>query len=274
MGSSSEDSPGTPTRSDEILEILRKGKTFAEELLRENERLRLRIIQLENEKLDTVPAEVEAERDRLRSENGKLRERLELYERRFAAVESENQDFARRYVEVEQQNEALANLYVASYQLHATLDPAEVAQAITDIVVGLIGAAEFAVLLVDEETSELVVTTGEGVEERFASARVPLDASGLEGRVATTGQSFFGEPGSDEEDLACVPLTLKGECVGVIAIYRMLSQKRGGYTAIDHELLNLLAGQAATALVSSRLYAAQDRRLKTMEGFIKLLKET
>ena len=260
MSSKPEETPNTPAKSDELLEILRKGRTFAEELLRENERLRLRIIQLENARLDDAPAEVAAELDRLRSENGRLRERLETFEKRFSEVETENQDFARRFVEIEQQNESLANLYVASYQLHATLDPAEVAQSITDILVGLIGAAEFAIMLVDDESNELVVAAGEGVEGRFPGGRSP-GGDGVEGRVVSSRQPFFGEPGTADEQVACVPLLLKGGAVGVIAIYRMLSQKRGGLTPIDHELLNLLAGQAATALISSRLYAAQDRRM-------------
>jgi nitrate/nitrite-specific signal transduction histidine kinase len=273
MSSQPEETPSVPAKSEELLDILRKGRTFAEELLRENERLRLRILQLENERMDATSGEAAAELDRLRVENGRLRDRLASFESRYTAVETENQDFARRFVEVEQQNEALANLYVASYQLHSTLDPSEVTQSITDIVVGLIGASEFAVLLVDEESNELVLTTGESVEGRFAGERSKV-GEGLEGRVAESRQAYFGAAGSDDAEVACVPLMLKGECVGVIGIYRMLSQKRGGFTPIDHELLNLLAGQAATALVSSRLYAAQDRRLKTMEGFIKLLKES
>jgi nitrate/nitrite-specific signal transduction histidine kinase len=273
MGSSSEEVPGIPPRSEELLEILRKGKTFAEELLRENERLRMKIVSLENERIEATTGEALAELDRLRAENARLRERVALIDKRFADVENENQDFARRYLEVEQQNEALANLYVASYQLHSTLDPAEVATAITDIVVGLIGASDFAVLLVDEETRDLVVSGGEGVEARFPEGRVGLE-TGLEGRVATTGKAYFGETGTPDADVAVVPLNLKGEVVGIIGIYRLLSQKRGGLTPIDHELLNLLAGQAATALVSSRLYAARDRRQKAMGGFIKSLKES
>ena len=273
MSSQPEETPNVPAKSEELLDILRKGRTFAEELLRENERLRLKILQLESDRPDANASETASELDRLRVENGRLRDRLAAFEARYAAVETENMDFARRFVEVEQQNEALANLYVASYQLHSTLDPTEVTQSITDIVVGLIGASEYALLLVDEETNELVVTTGEGVDGRFESERMKL-GDGLEGRVAASHEPHFGTKGEDDAQVACVPLMLKGECVGVIAIYRMLSQKRGGLTTIDHELLNLLAGQAATALVSSRLYAAQDRRLKTMEGFIKLLKES
>jgi GAF domain-containing protein len=248
MGSSSDDTPGTFPRSDDLLEILGRGRAFAEELLRENERLRLRVVQLEH------GGEIEA----VRAENAVLRERIAVLERRFADVESVNTDFGERFLEVERQNEALANLYVASYQLHATLDPAEVIAAIAEIVTGLVGAREFAILLVDDEGGRLDLAAGEGVEMRFPTGSVPLE-SGIEARVARSGEAFFGEDGPDREPVAYVPLMLMGRCVGLICIYRMLSQKRGAFTAVDHELLNLLAGQAAAALVSSRLYAASGR---------------
>jgi hypothetical protein len=252
MGSSSEDTPGIPAKSEELLDILRKGKTFAEELLRENERLRLKIVRLENEGMDAAR---DAESDRLRAENARLQARLDLYERRFADVESENQDFARRYLEVAEHNEALANLYVASYQLHSTLDPDEVVAAVVDIVSGLVGASEFALFLAGGAGGDLAIAASEGVEDRFPDGRLP-GPDGLERRVAATREAYFGDPAGPDAQVACMPLVLKDECVGLIAIYRILSQKGGAFTAVDHELLNLLAGQAASALVASRLFAA------------------
>ena len=257
MGSTSEDAPGFFAKSEELLDILRKGKTFAEELLRENERLRLRILQLEKERME-APAPNDAEMARLRAENARLRERVDMIDRRFAEIEIENSDFVRRFVEVETQNEALANLYVASYQLHSTLDPDEVTQAISEILTGLVGARDYAILLVDDASRSLKLAAGEGVEERFPGGRVPL-GEGVEGRAAASGATYFGSEAAGDPETACVPLTLKGECAGVIGIYGLLSQKKGGYSAVDHELLNLLAGQAAAALVSSRLWAARDR---------------
>src|SRR3954467_12856043 len=99
MGSSSEDPPGIPAKSEELLDILRKGKTFAEELLRENERLRLKILQMEKERLD-APSAGEVEMARLRAENARLHERIDMIDRRFAEIEIENSDFVRRFVEV------------------------------------------------------------------------------------------------------------------------------------------------------------------------------
>jgi GAF domain-containing protein len=44
------------------------------------------------------------------------------------------------------------------------------------------------------------------------------------------------------------------------------------FDALTRELLGLLAGHAATALMSSRLYSAVDRKLRTIESFMDLIK--
>lgn len=259
------------SKSEELLEMFRKGKVFTEELMGENERLRLRTLQLEKEKMDlsgTLVREVE----RLRLENGQLAQKLEFLNSRFHQIEAENKDFAQRYVEVEEQNESLANLYVASYRLHSTLDPVEVVQCISEILMNMIGSEEFGLFVVDEETNELVLAGYEGdIADRLERGRISF-GEGLEGMVAQTGDAFFTEDAADTGEVcACIPLKIKERVVGVVAIYKLLVHKRG-LSPLDHKLLELLAGHAATALVSSKLYAAADRKLKTIEGFMSLLR--
>jgi nitrate/nitrite-specific signal transduction histidine kinase len=259
------------SKSEELLEMFRKGRAFTEELMYENERLRYRIVQLEREKMDlsgTLMREVE----RIKLENAELTQKIEFFNCRFEEIEAENKDFAQRYVEVEEQNESLANLYVASYRLHSTLDPSEVVQCISEILMNMIGSEEFGLFVVDEESSELVLAGLEGeIAARLDRGRVSF-GEGLEGLVAQTGDPFFAEGAGDlGEVCACIPLKIKERVVGVIAIYRLLAHKNG-LSALDHKLLELLAGHAATALVSSRLYAEKDRKLKTIEGFMSLLR--
>jgi len=96
-------------KSEELVDMLRKGRAFTEELMCENERLRYRVVQLEAEKLS--PSEtLTKELERLRFENGRMAQKLEFLDGKFQQVEAENKDFAQRYVEVEEQNESLANL--------------------------------------------------------------------------------------------------------------------------------------------------------------------
>jgi transcriptional regulator with GAF, ATPase, and Fis domain len=95
---------------------------------------------------------------------------------------------------------------------------------------------------------------------------------GIEGAVAIRGDSYFSQAaGKDNEVLVCIPLKMRGSVIGLISIHQLLSHK-AKLNALDHELLQLLAAQAATALVSSKLYATADRKLKTMEGLMNLLR--
>ncbi|HLG13764.1 MAG TPA: GAF domain-containing protein [Blastocatellia bacterium] len=259
------------SKSEELLEMFRKGRAFTEELMYENERLRYRIVQLEKEKMDlsgTLMREVE----RLRLENSQMAQKLDFLDGRYQEIEAENKDFAQRYVEVEEQNESLANLYVASYRLHSTLDPLEVVECIKEILVNMVGTEEFGLYVVDEESSELVLAGCEGeIAQRLERGRVAF-GDGLEGMVAQSGEPFFtDDAGEGGEVCACIPLKIKERVVGVIAMYKLLPHKMG-LSALDHKLLELLAGHAATALVSSKLYAVADRKLKTIEGFMSLLR--
>jgi hypothetical protein len=259
------------SKSEELLEMFRKGRAFTEELMHENERLRYRMVQLEKEKMD-LSATLMREIERLRVENAQYGRKLDFVDGRFQEIEAENKDFAIRYIEVEEQNESLANLYVASYRLHSTLDPIEVVDCIKEILVNMIGSEEFGLFVVDEDTSELVLAGSEGeILMRLERGRLQL-GTGLEGMVAQTGEPFFTEDaGESGEVCACIPLKIKDRIVGVVAIYKLLSHKPG-LSALDHKLLELLAGHAATALVSSKLYAVADRKLKTIEGFMNLLR--
>lgn len=260
------------SKGEELLEMMRKSREFTDQLMKENERLRLKTVQLEKDLLEHREKAKDTKVEAILQENTVLIEKLKHLEKRFSEIEEENQDFANKYVEITQQNESLANLYVASHQLHSTLDPQEVMGIVSEILVNLVGAEEFAIFVVDKVTKELTPVAGEGIFSRLASGELVWEESILE-KVVKTGEAFFhdGQTYLLEAPLACVPLKIKQEVVGAIAIFKLLVQKEG-FTPMDSEILNLLAGHAATAVVSSRLYADAERKLKTIEGFIDLLR--
>lgn len=264
-------------RGEEFLQVFKKGAEFTQEILKENERLRYQIVQLEETLKEHDSAGEAGNAD---SENVKLRRRIEDLERekqeildRIKQVEAENVDFANRYVEIEAENNSLANLYIASYQLHSTLDFKEVLQVITEIVINLIGAEEFAVLLLDEKTNKLQAMVAEGLE----TSELPTIAvgEGLIGQMAKTGDNYFieemeGYVRDFQHPLVCIPLKIKEHVIGVIVIYKLLVQK-DRFAEVDYELFTLLAGHAATAIFSSKLYSESERKLSTIQGFIDLL---
>ncbi|HJQ25387.1 MAG TPA: GAF domain-containing protein [Blastocatellia bacterium] len=273
MSQRPEDILKVSSKSEDLLDMIERGRAFTLELMGENERLRYRMVQLEAER---VSAEEIHRREvaKLQLEADLARQRLEFLDSRFHEIEEENKDFAQRYVEVEEQNESLANLYVASYNLHSTLDPQEVIGCIKEILLNLIGAEEFALYVMDEETGDLSLASYEGDPLSALHADRIAPGEGLEGMVAASGEAFFAlDTGDSGEVCACFPLKLKEQVVGVIAIYKLLAHKPL-LTELDHRLLELLAGHAATALVSSKLYAQTDRKLKTWEGVMSLLRES
>jgi hypothetical protein len=259
-------------RAEEFLQVFKKGAEFTQELLKENERLRFQILELDRlAKGASIPAEEETARMRQRIEELE-QEKQEILDR-IKQVEAENLDFANRYVEVETENNMLANLYIASYQLHSTLDFKEVLQVITEIIINLIGAEEFAIMLLDERSNQLQAVACEGLESQEIPA-VSL-GEGIIGQMAKTGDNYFindmenytrdfGHP------LVCIPLKIKEHVIGVIVIYKLLVQK-SRFAEVDYELFTLLAGHAATAIFSSKLYSESERKLSTIQGFIDLM---
>ncbi len=257
---------------EELQDILRKSRDFTQQVVQENERLRYQIVQLEQEVQEAGGGRNGQILTALQLENERLKEKVATLEKRFTEVRQENEGFAQKYVEVTQQNEGLANLYVASFQLHSTLDPDEVMGTVKEIIINLVGSEEFVIFVADKRTGELSPVAWEGSFAVQNGEPAPWDAEVLD-RVARTGQPWFAPAGARRPStpMACVPLTIKKEVVGVIAVFTLLVQKLA-LGAMDMEILNLLAAHAATAIVSSRLYADADRKLKTMEGFMELLK--
>jgi transcriptional regulator with GAF, ATPase, and Fis domain len=265
------DKPDDPAKKgQEFFQMFLKAKEFTEELMRENERLRFKVANLQSVPGSPAPGGPPSD-DRVRE----LETRLAELEARYRKVEEENKEFADRYIEIEEQNNNLANLYVASYQLHSTLDYREVLRIVQEIVINLIGAEAFHVLMVSEKTGQLDIESSEGQSAPVASVAV---GEGLIGKAAKSGENYFAsqvayrEPTPFEQPVAVIPLKIKDSVIGVISINKLLVQKTQ-FTTMDYELFTLLAGHAATAIFSAKLYSTSARKLTTLQGFLDMLKQ-
>lgn len=264
-------------KADEFLQVFRKGEEFTQDLLKENERLRYKILKLEEERRILLRGSGSDEvLTRLAESLKQLEEEKEALQDRFKEVEAENKDFAARHVEVEKENNNLANLYVASYQLHSTLDFKEVVRVILEIIINLVGSNRFAVMLFDENTTELSVVASEGIEDKRFK-KVKIEEEGIIGTVARTGESYYEAdlenftPISEYDPIVCIPLKVSDRVIGVIAIFTLMEQKKKKLSRVDFELFSMLAGHAANAIFSSKLYSQSERKLSTIQGFIDLL---
>src|SRR5688572_10020051 len=175
MSEGSSGSDDLVAKQKEFLEaFFKKGAEFTEELLRENEKLRFRVVQLEEQIASSAraiptPATLKELVEKIHSLE---QERMQLL-RRFQDVEAENREYQARFTEIERENNNLASLYVAASQLHSTFDLREVLQIVVEILINFVGAKVFAVMILDEEQGILRSVAVEGAEPTvFPSPRV------------------------------------------------------------------------------------------------------
>jgi hypothetical protein len=141
-------------------------------------------------------------------------------------------------------------------------------------VINLIGAEVFHLFMVSEKAAQLELETSEG--QTPGRPLIPV-GEGPIGKAAQSGENYFAdtvarrEPSPYEEPIAVIPLKIKDTVIGVISINKLLFQKTA-FTTMDYELFTLLAGHAATAIFSARLYSASARKLSTLQGFLDMIK--
>ncbi len=194
------------------------------------------------------------------------------HDARLAQAEREREELAARLVEIEHQVGRLMTLYVATYQLHATLDSEDVQSTIAEIALNLLGAEQFALLLHNEEGNALEIRLLEGkLDVPWAGAASYPGGDSLIDATLLDGVLRFG-PAGGSSALVVVPLRIQEVTVGALVIFKLL-EHRGKLDQEDRELLDLLGAHAASALFASRAYARAARKLRTLEGLIKLVKE-
>ncbi len=266
MSEETKDADGEPTRASDVpLEIVRereafvrnvlkKGMEYTEELIHENRELRA--------ELDAMQTQVAELRSQLASDDAirdfvKTIEKLEAERRalvhRHTVLEETERAHANRQQEIEQEINDLANLYIANFQLHASFSLRRVVRHLCDMVGQLIGAEAFVIYLV--QGNEVVPIASEHVPPEslstFALGAGPVGEACLTGIRRVRETELSTERADDP--VAVIPLMADGRPVGAAEIVRMLEQKQS-WASVDHELFELLAAQAGTALIAAALY--------------------
>jgi hypothetical protein len=240
--------------------FFKRGVEFTEELLRENERLRYRVLRLEEEVATWQRQSTDPEVQRLVNRVKELERERETLVTRFRTVEAQNRDFQERYSQIEREHSNLASLFVASHQLHSTFDLREVMQTIVEILINFVGAQTFVLYLLDETRGTLMPFVAEGAPpDSFPQLRL---GESLVGQVAESGDVHIdpslssGQPAPPQQPLIVLPLAQSGRKVGAIAVLRLLAQKTE-LLDVDYELFRLLSNHAAAAILTASLALGQ-----------------
>lgn len=257
-------------RDDFIHTFFKKGAALTEELLAEDQRLRQRLRDLEEENA-VLRAQLKSDqaiRELLTKIEQLEREKNELLSR-FRDAKETGDSFARRFAEIEAENAKLASLYVASYQLHSTLDLPSVLRRLKELLAQFVGAAQYAIYLVDASVDELVPIASEGVGLRSLS-RVRR-GDGEIGEAFASGYAQWTDEdatrGSIEAPAACVPLRLDDRPVGLIAVFATFEQKRA-FVDLDFELFQLLGAHAASAIAAARLFGEHGAEIGAVSSIV------
>ena len=199
--------------------------------------------------------------------------RIEELERMLEASQRDQQELSDQLVDAENLAGKLMSLYVATYQLHVSLDPVEVQNAIAEIARDLLGASSFALLIKDDVEGGCEVALSLGIRDgsRFAGQHY-LGGDAMVDATLADGILRLEQQG-DSEALAAVPLRVEEAIVGALVILRLLDHKATPLSE-DRDILDLLAAHAASALFAARVYSKTDRKLRTLQSLVNLIRGT
>jgi signal transduction histidine kinase len=156
----------------------------------------------------------------------------------------------------------------------AHLEVEELLRVLLPRIRDILGADTCAVLLLDEETDELVARAAVGIEEEVeAGVRIPV-GGGFAGRVAAGKRPVVLDDIDEAEvlnpilrdkgikSMLGVPLLVAGEVIGVLHVGTL---KRRRFAEQDAELLQLAADRAAVAIEHARLFEAERQARRRVE---------
>lgn len=174
----------------------------------------------------------------------------------------------------------LAALHSAGLKLRELQAPQWVAQAIVEVLEGMLQYEHGAVLLTDEATGGLIpfaLSNPGGTAEAMEADRAhvishqPPAGQGITRTVAATGQSvrvndvqldsrYYAMRDGIRSEL-CVPLRLGSRTLGVVNVE---STRPNAYGPADQRLLETAAAQIAVAIENARLYEQQLRQAQLL----------
>ena len=165
-------------------------------------------------------------------------------------------------VQLEKQRARQAALHEVNLAITSTLDLRAVLEIFLEKVAGLLPGVAISVRLLNDETGELEPLACSGLDEvAWKQTREAIRSQAVlhGGEVIviadmpnhrlTSGDDFPARNGLNA--YVGVPLKADGESLGVIGFY---ARERPGFTNDDVDLITTLAGQAAVAILNSRVH--------------------
>ena len=170
--------------------------------------------------------------------------------------------------QLRQEVAARKRLVEAALQLTSTFDRDKLLALIMSSATELLEAETSSIMLVDEETNELVIAVATGaIGARAARRRIPIGAGIAGWTLANRQAAIVGDPAADPrffpgigeslqfatKNLLAVPMLVKDRAIGVVEVIN--KQHDAQFTERDTELATAFASLAAIAIDNANLYA-------------------
>jgi GAF domain-containing protein len=161
----------------------------------------------------------------------------------------------------------LGLLYQVGQTMASTFDLTRLLNDTLQLTTSVIDAAASALMLIDENSNELVFEATHGAKGAVVPGQRTGPDEGIAGWVATHGEPVIVNDVSKDErfsrkadmhtgaltrSIAAVPLQIKGKTIGVLEVLNKFSTN--GFDEEDLRLMLTLATQAASAIENARLY--------------------
>ncbi len=183
------------------------------------------------------------------------------------ALKQEVEQLRREHTDALERIAVLQVMQDVARSLSSELNVEPLLQMILGSAVQVMGASAGSLLLLDQETDELVFAVIEGGGgAALEGTRMPAD-KGIAGWVVTHRQPlivddvnrddrYYRDIAQDYDftttSLLCVPMIARGQVIGVL---QLLNNDPGKYfSAADREILTTFAAQSAVAIENARLY--------------------
>jgi len=170
----------------------------------------------------------------------------------------------------------LLPLFELNKSMVSELDAQKIFSRIVNLVCIETRADRVSLMLLDDETQQLVIKAAIGLPGEFIGRAEDLSNDSIAWSVVDTGRAILlnGEArqinmsgNSSIASSLCVPLLLKKKVIGVINCSKITS--RTPFTEGDLELLYILAGQAAIAIENATLFENIRLQQRNLERFLK-----
>jgi HD-GYP domain-containing protein (c-di-GMP phosphodiesterase class II) len=172
---------------------------------------------------------------------------------------------ARLYVDLEDRIGELHAIFEIDKAITSAVDLDTVLQQIVQMSIGLFDAKISSLMLLDEETQELVMAAAHGLSEEYITKGNIKVGESIAGRVIQEGRPIAVPDITVDPrhiysgyalkegltSLLSVPLSLKDKVIGVLNIY---TDDQHNFTPHEINLFTSLASQAAIAIENARLF--------------------